>query len=136
MNANRRPIPSSSPESLSPIPPKIARSTQSRRSYRRQGTFSRGKAIALESSVQLTINVLLAIIAITSIANLVPYLRARQAKLSTLQESVAQAEEKNAKLRSQFDRNFDPAQASQIMQEQSGRGYPNQKKVIWTKPLD
>lgn len=136
MNANKRPIPSPS-KPLPPTPLKTARLAQPRRSYRRRLVpFSGVSAIAVESSVKLTINVLLAVIAITTIAKLIPYHQARQARLSTLQASVAQAEETNAKLRSQFNRNFDPAQTSQIMQEQSGRGYPNQKKVIWTKPLD
>ena len=135
MNALKRPI--SSPESSPSIPPKIARPAHSRRRRPRHVPFyGVQRAIAVESSVKLTINLLLAVIAVTAIAKLVPYHQERQARLGTLQESLAQAKEKNAKLRSQFNRNFDPAQASQIMQEQSGMGYPNQKKVIWTKSLD
>jgi hypothetical protein len=94
------------------------------------------RAIALESSVKLTVNLLLAIIASTTIAKLVPYYQTQQEQLSILQDSVSQAEKRNAELRDQFSRNFDPAQTSRIMQEQSGMGYPNQKRVIWTKPLD
>ena len=93
------------------------------------------RAIALESSVKLTVNLLLAIVATTTIAKLVPYHQSQQARLGTLEESVTVAERKNAELREEFDRNFDPAQTSRIMQEQSGMGYPNQKKVIWTEPL-
>ncbi|MEL6552011.1 MAG: hypothetical protein AAFQ63_00920 [Cyanobacteria bacterium J06621_11] len=93
------------------------------------------RAIAFESSVKLTVNLLLSIVATTTIAKLIPYYQNQQQRLSTLQESVVDAEEKNAELRSQFSRNFDPAQAQHIMQEQSGMAYPNQKKVIWTKPL-
>ena len=94
------------------------------------------RAIAFESSVKLTVNLLLSIVAATTIAKLIPYYQNQQQRLSTLQESVIIAEEKNAELRSQFSRNFDPAQAQHIMQEQSGMAYPNQKKVIWTVPLD
>ncbi|MEL6815641.1 MAG: hypothetical protein AAFP03_12605, partial [Cyanobacteria bacterium J06598_3] len=93
------------------------------------------RAIAFESSVKLTVNLLLAIVATTTIAKLVPYYQSQQQRLDTLQESVQVAEQRNTELRSQFDRNFDPAQSSRIMQEQSGRTYPNQKKVIWTAPL-
>ena len=89
------------------------------------------RAIALESSVKLTINLLLTIVATTTIAKLVPYYQSQQARLVSLEESVTVAERKNADLRKEFDRNFDPAQTSRIMQEQSGMGYPNQKKVIW-----
>jgi hypothetical protein len=89
------------------------------------------QAIAFESSVKLTVNLLLAIVAATTIAKLIPYYQSQQSRLTTLQASVEVAERNNAELRSQFNRNFDPAQASRIMQEQSGMSYPNQKKVIW-----
>lgn len=114
------------------------RPTQTRRPYqpRRVPFAGARRAIALESSVKLTVNLLLAVVATTTIAKLVPHYQAQQEQLSTLQDSVAQAEKKNAELRDQFSRNFDPAQTSRIMQEQSGMGYPNQKKVIWTEPLD
>lgn len=92
------------------------------------------RAIALESSVKLTINLLLAIVATTTIAKLVPYYQSQQTRLASLEESVTVAKRKNSELRQEFDRNFDPAQTSRIMQEQSGMGYPNQKKVIWSKP--
>ncbi|MEL6938155.1 MAG: hypothetical protein AAFO84_03070 [Cyanobacteria bacterium J06598_1] len=94
------------------------------------------RAIAFESSVKLTVNLLLAIVATTTIAKLVPYYQNQQQRLSQLETSVERAEQKNAELRSQFNRNFDPTQAKRIMQEQSGLAYPNQKKVIWTEPLD
>ncbi|MEO1388531.1 MAG: hypothetical protein AAFV85_14365 [Cyanobacteria bacterium J06634_6] len=92
------------------------------------------QAIAFESSVKLTVNLLLAVVATTTIAKLVPYYQTQQTRLATLQESVTSAEAKNAELRSRFNRNFDPAQASRIMQEQSGMGYPNQKQIIWSEP--
>lgn len=92
------------------------------------------RAIALESSVKLTVNLLLGIVAATTIAKLVPYYQSQQDRLASLEESVGVAERKNAELRQEFDRNFDPAQTSRIMQEQSGMGYPNQKKVIWSEP--
>lgn len=92
------------------------------------------RAIALESSVKLIINLLLATVATTTIAKLVPYYQSQQTRLASLEESVTVAERKNAELRQEFDRNFDPAQTSRIMQEQSGMGYPNQKKVIWETP--
>ena len=94
------------------------------------------KAIAFESSVKLTVNLLLATVAATTIAKLVPYYQSQQARLATLEASVQVAERKNAQLRSQFDRNFDPTQTSRIMQEQSGLGYPDQKKVVWETPSD
>lgn len=93
------------------------------------------KAVVFESSVKLTVNLLLATVAATTIAKLVPYYQSQQSRLSTLEASVEVAEQRNSELRKQFDRNFDPTQASRIMQEQSGRGYPNQKKIVWEEPL-
>ncbi|MEO1393095.1 MAG: hypothetical protein AAFV90_09305 [Cyanobacteria bacterium J06634_5] len=141
MNAAQRPItPStqSTPETPSKKGQSSGESSPLRKAYRIKRVPHAGarQAIAFESSVKLTVNLLLAIVATTTIAKLVPYYQSQQERLSTLQESVQVAERKNSKLRSQFDRNFDPAQASRIMQEQSGRAYPNQKKVIWTSPLD
>ena len=134
MNADKRPIPSAS-KSFQLSHPRVARSKRSLRYRSKQESFRSTKwAIAVESSVKLTVYVLLGIIASTTIAKLVPYHQTQRAQLTVLQDSVAKAKEKNSELRSQFDRNFDPAQTSQIMQEQSGMGYPNQKKIIWTKP--
>ncbi len=158
MNAVKRPIPTSSQLLQTPLQSSQAQSSQaqssqakssqstfriaqpaeSRRAYQPKRVPFAGarRAIALESSVKLTVNLLLAIIASTTIAKLVPYYQTQQEQLSILQDSVSQAEKRNAELRDQFSRNFDPAQTSRIMQEQSGMGYPNQKRVIWTKPLD
>ena len=107
-----------------------------RRSYKPKRTPYTGarQALAFESAVKLTVNLLLATVATTTLAKLVPYYQSQQQRLSTLQTSVTIAERKNAELRSQFAHNFDPAQGSRIMQEQSGMTYPNQKKVIWSKP--
>ncbi len=107
----------------------------SRRSVKRVPYAGARQAIAFESSVKLTINLLLAVVATTTIAKLVPYYQSQQSRLTTLQASVEVAEKKNNELRSQFTRNFDPTQAARIMQEQSGLSYPNQKRVIWQAPL-
>ena len=107
-----------------------------RRSYQPKRVPYSGarRAIALESSVKLTVNLLLAIVATTTIAKLVPYYQSQQSRLTTLEESITIAERKNTELRQEFDRNFDPTQTARIMQEQSGLHYANQKKVIWATP--
>ncbi|MGB7251453.1 MAG: hypothetical protein WBC73_21135 [Phormidesmis sp.] len=138
MNAAKRPLTPSAPStesqpSVHPLPSSRSASRSSDRTRRTPYEGAR-RAIAFESSVKLTVNLLLAIVATTTIAKLVPYYQSQQQRLSTLQTSVQMAEQKKNELRSQFDRNFDPAQASHIMQEQSGRTYPNQKKVVWSEP--
>ncbi len=128
----------SSSSNLAPSPSVVNSPPVQRSAYRPKRAAHQGarQAILFESSVKLTVNLLLAIVATTTIAKLVPYYQAHQQRLTTLQAAVAVAEHKNAELRSQFTNNFDPAQASRIMQEQSGLGYPNQKRVIWESPLD
>ena len=125
-----------SPQSYQPTESHQAAEVRRTHSPKRTPYKAAWQAIAFESSVKLTVNLLLAIIAATTIAKLVPYYRAQQARLTTLQASVEAAELKNTELRAQFNQNFDPTQAARIMQEQSGMGYPNQKQVIWTQPLD
>jgi len=136
MNAARSLTTSAAPSPQDVSPQKVQSITaQSAYSPKRQLHVGVRRAIAFESSVKLTVNLLLATVAATTIAKLVPYYQGQQQRLSTLQESVTSAAQKNAELRSQFSRNFDPAQAGRIMQEQSGMGYPNQKPVVWTEPI-
>lgn len=121
-----------------PVTPISQKSVHKRSVYRPRRIPYAGarQVVAFESSVKLTVNLLLAIVATTTIAKLVPYYQSQHSRLDTLQKSVDVAERKNAELRKQFDRNFDPAQASRIMQEQSGMAYPNQKQVIWQAPIE
>lgn len=139
MNAAQHPVSPSPQSSQSPSSGPLSGQTSSaRNAYRAKRMPYAGtrRAIAFESSVKLTVNLLLTIVATTTIAKLVPYYQSQQQRFTTLQKSVQAAEQKNSELRSQFNRNFDPTQASRIMQEQSGKAYPNQKKVVWTTPLD
>ena len=110
-------------------------SKQGRRPTRPLHTGAR-RAIAFESSVKLTVNLLLATVATTTIAKLAPYYQTQLQQLDTLQATLQVAERENAELRAQFNRNFDPAQAAQIMQEQSGLAYPNQKRIVWELPAE
>ncbi len=135
MNADKRPLnPVATPPTLRSQSP----ATRKTRTYQPKRIPFAGarRAIAFESSVKLTVNLLLAVVATTTIAKLVPYYQAQHNRLDTLEASVEVAEQRNAKLRDQFSRNFDPAQASRIMQEQSGMAYPNQKQVIWQSPIE
>ena len=134
MNAAKRPVtpPTQTPQASAP---QALRGRHSAVRPKRIPYAGVRQAIAFESSVKLTVNLLLAIVATTTIAKLVPYHQSQQSRLVTLQDSVQVAERKNAELRSQFNRNFDPAQAGRIMQEQSGMSYPNQKNVVWEKPI-
>ena len=140
MNAAKSPVVSSVParRSSATIVSESASVNSSERGYRPARPLHGGarRAIAFESSVKLTVNLLLATVATMTIAKLAPYYQAQQQQLNKLQTTLQVAEQENAALQSQFDRNFDPAQAAQIMQEQSGLAYPNQKKIVWQSPAE
>lgn len=142
MNAAKCPVtPSVSsrqPSAIVASEPASKSVAKSKRAYRPARPLHAGarRAIAFESSVKLTVNLLLAAVATTTIAKLVPYYQAQQRQLDGLQATLQVAEQENTELRSQFNRNFDPVQAAQIMQEQSGLAYPNQKKIVWELPAE
>lgn len=133
MNAAKR-ANSSRPSPISQTLPPVVPSQ--RRAYytKRRLHVGARRAAAMEISVKLTVNLVLAVIAGTTIAKLVPYYQSQQSRLEVLQASVQLSEQENTKLWASFSRSFDPAQAGQIMQEQSGRESPNQRPVIWLKP--
>jgi hypothetical protein len=125
MNALR-----SSPQPTSPTRVQRRRATRqatrpSRKPYR---------AIALEAGSKLAVNAVLAIVALVAIVRLVPYTLEQQSKVEDLEARVMDAEQRVQALRSEFNRNFDPLQASTVMQEQSNRIGPNQVRIIWTQP--
>ncbi|MEL6249767.1 MAG: hypothetical protein AAFY78_09605 [Cyanobacteria bacterium J06648_16] len=104
-----------------------ARASQ-RRGVVRQSTV-------LEASVKLTVNLLLGVVAASTLARLVPYYRGQSAELSSLQQATHQLSQENQALWAEFSRNFAPEQASQVMQEQSGRQAATQMPVVWVDPL-
>lgn len=69
--------------------------------------------------------------AVGAIAKLIPYQQTQQAKLEEVRLAVAEKEARVNELRQQFTRNFDPDRARQVMQEQSYRRDPNQRRIVW-----
>ncbi|MEM6352431.1 MAG: hypothetical protein AAF766_16870 [Cyanobacteria bacterium P01_D01_bin.14] len=93
------------------------------------------QSTVLEASVKLTVNLLLGVVAASTLARLVPYYRGQSAELSSLQQATHQLSQENQALWAEFSRNFAPEQASQVMQEQSGRQAATQMPVVWVDPL-
>ena len=93
------------------------------------------QAVIIEASVKLTVNLLLAVVAGSTLAKLVPHNRSQQAELDIQQEAVQALEQDTDVLWNEFSRNFDPQQASSVMRSQSGRENPDQKQVVWVNPL-
>lgn len=119
--------------------PKPSQPQPSRRLARRPRSLPLGRRLAkhtaiLEISSRLTVNGLLALVAVGSLGRLVPYIQAQAQRLEEVSQAVTVAEASTTKLRTDFDRYFDPSQASKIMQEQSGYKDPSQRQIVWTEP--
>ncbi len=89
------------------------------------------RLIALETTAKLTVNVLISTAAVAAIGQLLPYQWLQQQKLHEINAEVSQLEGHVNRLRSDFNRYFDPQQAKNIMQEQSHRVDPTQRQIIW-----
>lgn len=88
--------------------------------------------VALELSARLGVNVFLISVAAISLGRLLPYLQTQVQQLEVARAELAQAEAANTRLRADFDRYFDPAQAGRIIQEQTGYRSRSERQVVWT----
>lgn len=98
-----------------------ARKRQQRHPYR---------AVAVETTAKLAVNVVLSAAAITALVQLLPYHMSQQTKLREINSEVKQTEKRVNRLQSDFSRYFDPRQAKTVMQEQSHRVDPSQRQVV------
>lgn len=101
-------------------------SLQSQR--RRRYSYS---AIVVETLLKVLVNGVLSVAAIAALSDLLPYLQSNRAKLREMRIQVKEAELQVEQLREKFGNTFDPSQAKSVMQEQSARIDPNQRRVVW-----
>jgi|GEM_PF-975520 len=87
----------------------------------------------LETALKLLVNGVISAAAIAALGNLIPHLRSHQAKLREIRVQVKESEVKVNQLQEKFTRSFDPSQAKTVMQEQSSRVDPNQRRVVFTR---
>lgn len=100
--------------------------------------IARGKArqsLVLESTVKLTVNILLAVVATSTIAKLLPYYHQQKAELDQLEQSILSLEKEKDGVWEDFSHNFDPEQSSRIMREQSGQEVPGRHPIVLIDPL-
>ncbi|MEM8780713.1 MAG: hypothetical protein AAGF26_17980 [Cyanobacteria bacterium P01_G01_bin.49] len=88
--------------------------------------------VTTEITVKLAVNGVLSIAAIISLLNLIPYQWSQQAKLKEVQVEVQETERRVSQLRNNFHHNFDPHKIDQVMQEQSPRLQPTQRRIFWS----
>ncbi|NEQ51975.1 MAG: hypothetical protein F6K11_17860 [Leptolyngbya sp. SIO3F4] len=98
----------------------------------------RGKArqsLVLESTVKLTVNILLAVVATSTIARLLPYYQQQKSELDQLNQSILSLKKERDGVWEDFSHNFDPEQSGRIMREQSGQEDPTRHPIVLIDPL-
>lgn len=89
--------------------------------------------VTAEITIKLVVNVLLSVTALAALIRLLPYQHTQQAKLNLVRVEVSEVEQRLDRLRNDFNRNFDPNQTRKVMQEQSPRVDPNQRRIFWVQ---
>ncbi|MDZ8189459.1 MAG: hypothetical protein RMX96_32060 [Nostoc sp. ChiSLP02] len=88
------------------------------------------QVMAWESTAKIAVNLLITGVAVSALAQLVPYQSSQQQKLREITTEVKQMEGHVNNLQAEFSRNFDPQQAKSIRQQQGYRFDPKQRRVI------
>ncbi|HIK46263.1 MAG TPA: hypothetical protein IGR64_15490 [Leptolyngbyaceae cyanobacterium M65_K2018_010] len=122
-----------------PAPLRLGASSTPRtaRRVRRRPTLERRLAKytpLIEVSARLAVNGLLSIAALGALGQLVPYIHTQAQRLEQVSQAVKAAEAANSQLKTEFGRNFDPAQAGRLMQEYSGYKTAQERQVVWIDP--
>ncbi|MGH2412380.1 MAG: hypothetical protein ACREPR_07760 [Brasilonema sp.] len=112
-------------------PSRTTRPTLRRHQHRRQPYSQAHKAMATEITVKLCVNGILAVTAIAALIKLLPYHFSQQTKLQEIRLEVSEVEERVNRLRGNFNRNLDTRQTKKLMEEQSPRLAPNQRRIFW-----
>ncbi len=128
MSALRKPLENPTSPSGRPVP----RRQVAPQGKRRPQPKNQYKGVAVETGLKVVVNGVLSVAAIATLANLFPYYWSQQSKLQEVRTQVRSTEKEVAELQSNFNRSFDPTQAGSVMQEQSGRLAPNQRRVVLT----
>ncbi|MBW4695760.1 MAG: hypothetical protein KME27_28760 [Lyngbya sp. HA4199-MV5] len=121
------------PSYLSPQPPRRARmvprskAKQQRRPYR---------AMVIESTVKLSVNVTLSMVAISALTQLLPYRSSQMTKLQELQVTVQTTDERVQRVQARFNQSFDPSQIDANMQAQTNRIGAQQRRIVWSQPAN
>jgi len=81
--------------------------------------------------VKLVVNLAISVVAISTLAQLIPSCKEQQQKLQEITQEVQRTEARVQRLRSEFSHNFDPQQTQKIMQEQTELQDPQQLQIVW-----
>ena len=93
------------------------------------------RAIALEATTKLMVNLVICGVALGTLAQLLPKISEQQVKLKEVQTEVKTAQENSVRVQEDFNRYFDPRQAEVTMREQTDLISPKQRTVVFSQPV-
>jgi hypothetical protein len=96
---------------------------------------ARFQALGWEITGRLTVNLVLTLVALSALVKLIPYYQTQRQVLREVETSVKAAEAQNQRLRADFTRYFDPAQTSQVLQENGARESDRHVPIVWVDQL-
>lgn len=120
------------PSSLPPSPPKRVRTVPRAKAKQRQRPH---RAVIVEATVRLSVNVILSTVALSALTQLLPYRSSQGAKLQELQAAVKSTSEREQRVQDHFKQYFDPYQADANMQAQSHRIGVQQRRIVWQEQV-
>lgn len=88
----------------------------------------------IEASTKLGVNLLLAAIAVSALAQLLPYQLTQREKLQEMQAEVNLTSQRINQLEVQYKRSSQPQEVKRIVQEQSNLIDASNHKVVWIQP--
>jgi hypothetical protein len=121
---------------LQPHPRRSVRPIHSPARRRRPASLTRRLARQtpiFEIGARIAVNGVLTVASLSALSHLVPYLQTQTARLDQVTQAVDTAATTHTTLKAEFDRYFDPAQASRLMQEYSGYKSPQERHIVWTE---
>lgn len=89
------------------------------------------RQLQVEIEIKLILSSVLVLGSIAALVNLLPYHFSQQAKLREIDTQVEETEKRVAKLKTELNRNFDPQQSQNLMEEYSPRLAPHQSLIFW-----
>ncbi len=111
--------PTNSPSVAKPRPKRHLR----QRSYR---------IMAVETTIKIGVNFLISAAAISALSQMLPYNWAQQEKIRAITTQRDLVKARVSKIQADFQQNFDPHQARDVMQKHGHRFDPNQRPVFIT----
>ena len=89
------------------------------------------RGMTAEIILKLIFSWTIAIASLASAIKLLPYHLSQQAKLKELRIQVRETEARVVKLREELNKNFDPQQTKNLMEQYSSLLAPNKSRIYW-----